>query len=91
MDTERCEVHYAGRVQGVGFRYTVRQIAGGLNVTGFVRNRPDGTVQLVAEGSPKEVQRLLEDVRATMGNYIRSVQESRSPATGEFQGFAIRW
>lgn len=91
MDNQRYDVRYSGRVQGVGFRYTVRRIAAGLAVTGFVRNRPDGTVQLIAEGPPREVQRLLAEVKATMGRFIRDVQENRGPATGEFPDFGVRY
>ncbi len=90
MDCRRSEVYYCGRVQGVGFRYTVRQIAAGLDVTGFVRNRPDGSVQLVVEGAAEEIHRLLDDVQTTMSRYIREVRENRSDATGEFHDFTIR-
>ena len=48
---ERVVVHYSGRVHGVGFRATVRHIACGFDVTGSVRNLPDGRVELVAEGA----------------------------------------
>ena len=51
---ERRVVHYSGRVQGVGFRYTVRTLATRFAVTGFVRNLADGRVQLVVEGGPGE-------------------------------------
>ncbi len=91
MENERCEVHYSGRVQGVGFRYTVRQIAAGLGVAGFVRNQPDGTVQLVAEGPPRAIECLLGDVKSAMGGYIRDTRENRGPATGEFHDFRIRY
>jgi acylphosphatase len=46
---------YAGHVQGVGFRYTVRHLAGGFQVSGFVRNLADGRVEVVAEGTPAEL------------------------------------
>ena len=49
---EQREVYYSGRVQGVGFRYTVRSLASRMAVTGFVKNLPDGRVHLVVEGSP---------------------------------------
>ncbi len=91
MDKERCEVQYLGRVQGVGFRYTVRQIAAGRNVAGFVQNRPDGTVQLVVEGPPTEIDGLLEEVQSAFGGYIRGKREQRSPARGEFHDFRIRY
>jgi acylphosphatase len=55
----RREVFYSGRVQGVGFRWTVRHIAQSHAVTGFVKNLEDGRVQLVVEGATAELDRLL--------------------------------
>ena len=43
-------IHYSGRVQGVGFRYQTHRVAAGFEVTGTVRNLPNGRVELVAEG-----------------------------------------
>jgi acylphosphatase len=90
-DAQRRDVCYSGRVQGVGFRYTVRELAGGFDVKGYVKNLPDGRVQLVLEGAPDEVQGLLNAVRAEMRRHITSVEETCSPATGRFQGFEIRF
>ena len=53
---ERVTVLYTGRVQGVGFRMTVRQLACGFDVTGTVRNLPDGRVELIAEGAKAELK-----------------------------------
>ena len=82
-------VIYQGHVQGVGFRMTARRVAAGFQVTGYVRNLPDGRVELVAEGSQGEVQRFLERVRATMADYVRRADEHLSSATGEFERFTI--
>jgi acylphosphatase len=87
---QQCEIYYAGRVQGVGFRYTVRSLARGFEVTGFVRNMPDGRVHLVVEGPPAEVDGFLAAIRAEMGYYIGETNETRLPAVGRFQGFEIR-
>jgi acylphosphatase len=87
---EQREVLYGGRVQGVGFRYTVRSLAARFKVTGFVRNLPDGRVQAVVEGEPSEVRGLLEAVNAEMSHYIRNVQETAAPALGQFHAFEIR-
>lgn len=89
--SERCEVHYSGRVQGVGFRYTVRSLAGRYNVSGFVKNLRDGRVRLVVEGPPDEVAGLLDAVRGEMGRYIQDERRETGPATGEFGGFEIRF
>ena len=55
MTAERRRVVYTGRVHGVGFRFTARRIAGKVPVTGYVRNLPDGRVELLAEGEPKTI------------------------------------
>jgi acylphosphatase len=53
------QVFYEGRVQGVGFRYCVRQLACGFEVTGWVRNLTDGRVELQACGEPSELEAFL--------------------------------
>jgi acylphosphatase len=83
----RCEVSYSGRVQGVGFRWNACSIARGFQVTGFVRNLPDGRVQLVAEGERGEVERLLGEIADSMSGNIRQAELKESPATGEFTAF----
>ena len=88
---ERREVFYSGRVQGVGFRYTVRWVATRFAVTGFVKNLPDGRVQLVAEGQPDQLRGFVEAVDAEMGHYIADAREQVRPTTGRFRGFEIRF
>ncbi len=88
---ERLEVYYSGRVQGVGFRYTVRWVAARFAVSGFVRNLADGRVELIAEGSADELRRLVDAVDAEMGRYVAETQEQTGPATGRFEGFEIRF
>jgi acylphosphatase len=82
-------VHFEGHVQGVGFRYTAVRAARGFNVTGFVRNLPDGRVQLVAEGEPYELDRFLDAIKSQMQGLIRGVQSLEAPATGRFQEFGV--
>lgn len=89
---QRAHVFYMGRVQGVGFRYSVREVACGFEVTGFVRNVPDGRVELVAEGEAAEAQAFLAAIHETqLDNYIRTKDVSWQPATGEFTGFEIKY
>ena len=85
----RRHAYYSGRVQGVGFRYTVRALARGRAVTGFVKNLPDGRVEVVAEGAEGEVVALLGDVAGELDGYIRRVQVLEEAATGEFSGFGV--
>lgn len=89
-DAQRREVDYHGRVQGVGFRYTARQVAAHFRVTGYVMNLPDGRVHLVVEGNGKELDRFLNSLEAAMAGYIESREVRRRPASGEFEEFGIR-
>ena len=86
---ERREVLYSGRVQGVGFRWTAREVAQSFAVTGFVKNLEDGRVQLVAEGRSQELDRLLAAMAERMSGYIRQAAVTTGPATGEFRTFEI--
>lgn len=87
---QRREVCYSGRVQGVGFRYTARQIAARFSVVGFVRNLHDGRVQLVVEGEPAELDRYLAALEDDMGRYISNREVASSQAKGEFEEFEVR-
>lgn len=90
-EKQRREAYYSGRVQGVGFRYTVRSLAARFEVAGFVKNLPDGRVELVAEGPAAEVREFLETIHTEMGHYVADVAEKITMASGEFQGFEIRF
>ncbi|MEX2188172.1 MAG: acylphosphatase [Pirellulales bacterium] len=84
-------VHYAGRVQGVGFRYCARQTADGFAVSGFVRNLPDGRVHLVVEGESAVLEAFLAELAARMGRNIRHTEDQAEAPTGEFSAFEIRF
>ena len=86
---ERRQVFYSGRVQGVGFRWTVRHIAQNHAVQGFVKNLDDGRVQLVAEGTGQELDSFLTAIADRMGRNIHDFTIDREPATGEFSTFEI--
>jgi acylphosphatase len=89
-DGQQHEVYYAGRVQGVGFRYTVRSLATRFEVTGYVRNLPDVRVHLIVEGESGQVAEFLRAIRAEMRYYIRDIQETVRPGAGRFPSFEIR-
>lgn len=74
----RTRVTYNGRVQGVGFRYTALHVSRSYRIAGYVRNMPNGTVELEAEGDAGQVQAFLAALAEQMGGNIRD--ESRSPA-----------
>lgn len=90
-----AEVHHAsvffqGHVQGVGFRYQTRQVAQGFEVAGFVRNLPDGRVQLEAEGAEAEVAEFIAAVETQLEGYIRRVERHAARRPPQFRGFAIQ-
>jgi acylphosphatase len=85
----RKTVHYSGQVQGVGFRWTTQRIAGGYDVTGYVRNLPDGRVELIVEGKKTEVDAMLDELARTMAGHIRDARIDTGSATGQFQSFNI--
>ena len=90
MNRRRAHVFYTGRVQGVGFRYTVKTQAAGFEVTGLVRNLPDGRVELLAEGLQEELEGFLQAIRdAGLAHFIRHEQATWSAAINEFNGFEI--
>jgi acylphosphatase len=82
--------HFSGRVQGVGFRYTAQDIARNFNVTGYVRNLPDGRVELVAEGDEAEIDRLLQSIAQRMEGFIKQRTDNDMPASGQFKDFSIK-
>lgn len=87
---KRLHIFFSGRVQGVGFRYTVKAAALGFEVTGNVRNLPDGRVELVAEGEKKELEEFLQAIRdSEVGGLIRQEQAGWAEAKNEFRGFEI--
>ena len=90
MALERREVHFSGQVQGVGFRFTTREIARGFVVRGYVQNLPDGRVLLVAEGEGQELDAFVAALRGRMEEYIDDVQVESPRPTGEFTSFDIR-
>jgi acylphosphatase len=60
------------------------------NVAGYVRNLPDGRVELVMEGPDEQMEHLLTDVSRKMNDYIRDINQAVLPATGEYAHFFIR-
>ena len=80
-----------GYVQGVGFRYFVVETALSLGITGWVRNRFDGSVEVLAEGEQKPLNELIQALhRGPRSSRVFNVSEEWQTATGEFSGFRVR-
>ncbi len=87
----RLTCHFSGDVQGVGFRQTARSHARGFaDLTGYVRNLPDGRVEMVVEGPDARTEQFINAVVSAMSENVREVERAAAPATGEFDRFAIR-
>lgn len=92
MDLQRRRYLFRGRVQGVGFRMTTRRIARAYPVAGYVRNLPDGRVEVVAEGEPEALDAFIGAIRREFEGYIEGIdQEPVSPDEPRSEGFEIRF
>jgi len=79
-----------GYVQGVGFRYFVLQSAQKYNLTGWVRNRHDGRVEVMAEGELNSLNHLLADLRkGPISSDVSNVDYSFEDARGDFSRFSV--
>lgn len=85
------QVFYEGNVQGVGFRYSVKQIAKGFEVIGWVRNLPDGRVELQVSGESEELRAFLEAIaQSELRAHIREQTAAPLAEPPAARGFEIR-
>lgn len=86
------QVHafFSGTVQGVGFRFTAQRLAKQLRVCGYVKNLPDGRVEMLAEGSEGGLKDLLAAIQdSSVGPYIRDVEVDWGSAKRSYSTFSI--
>ena len=88
---KRLRIIFFGEVQGVGFRYAAHDVATKFGVKGWVKNLPDGRVEVVSEGREAALQAYLEEIKKAMANFIRETSVNWEPATEEFTRFEIRY
>ncbi len=90
-DISRLHAVIHGRVQGVSFRYYTTLRAGEIGITGWVRNLPDGTVEVKAEGTRDQLDQLLVFLnQGPLGARVLSVEVDWQSASGEFDHFVIQ-
>jgi len=86
----QMQILYSGTVQGVGFRYSVKSVANGFEVTGTVRNLSDGRVELLAEGVKDELDAFRQGIRDSgLEHFIRKEDVIWNEPKNEFRGFEI--
>ncbi len=84
--------HVYGSVQGVGFRFSTVSTARRLKISGYVRNMPDGSVEVMAEGSPENCTRLLEWLKkGPPGAFVREVKVRDINLSGLYRGFTVQY
>ena len=82
-------ITFIGRVQGVGFRFTAQRAANRRQLTGFVRNLWDGTVEMLAQGRPDDVDDCIRDIEEYFTGYIRETKIEEIPPDPKYSGFQI--
>ena len=89
MDQTAKHVIFRGHVQGIGFRYTAREIAHQYNVTGFVRNLPDGTVEMLIQGPAQEIDNCIREIQDSFEGRIRDTQIEEVPYNPRYTDFRV--
>jgi len=90
--TVRLHAHVYGRVQGVNFRYYTQMEANRLGIVGWVTNRLDRSVEIVAEGEKKALQQLLNFLhQGPPSARVERIEHTWAKATGEFKVFRVRF
>ena len=83
------QIIFIGRVQGVGFRFTAHRMAHRHQLTGFVRNQRDGTVEMLAQGQPEDVDDCIRDIKGYFAGYIRETKIQDIPPNPQYTDFNI--
>lgn len=89
MRLKRNEIYFSGAVQGVGFRFTSKQVSRSFDVTGTVQNLADGRVKMVCEGDLAQIEAFIAEVSQATHGRVTDTQILDKPFTGEFKGFEI--
>ncbi len=80
---------FSGRVQGVGFRFTAHRMAGRHQLTGYVRNLPDGSVEMLAQGPAEDIDDCINDIQDCLAGYVREVKINEIPSNPRHRDFKI--
>lgn len=92
VSTTAVHLLVSGYVQGVGFRFYVERVASELGVVGYVRNLPNGKVEVEAEGPKARLADLIERVRrGPRAAQVSDVEIEWTAPSGDFDSFSLRW
>jgi acylphosphatase len=90
-EIERRTIHFSGTVQGVGFRNTTVELSSGMQLAGTVRNLADGRVELIVEGTPTDIEKLVTRLRERFGSFIRNLEQTTSTPQGLAPGVRVTY
>jgi len=90
MDNIAKLITFSGMVQGVGFRYTAHRIASRYELTGYVRNLPGGSVEMLTQGNPDDIRDCVEDLKLSFGQYIRNIETQDVEIDSQYSEFMIK-
>ncbi|MBN1975537.1 MAG: acylphosphatase [Sedimentisphaerales bacterium] len=82
---------FTGRVQGVGFRYSAQRTASSHQLTGWVRNLPDGSVEMLVQGTPEDVDNCINDIQQSFSGFVRETKISELPCNPRYTRFNITY
>ncbi len=88
---EQARVYYSGRVQGVGFRFTVLSLARKFNIKGWVKNISDGGVEITAVESRENLEKFLKEIYESFSSYIVDVDTQWSKPDKDFADFQVKF
>jgi len=88
---KQAHCFYSGRVQGVGFRFTAESLANKLGVCGWVKNLPDGRVEIVAQAEEAALKSFLKEIEQALSYYIRGVDVQWLNPSGDFKSFGVEF
>ena len=89
MEKTAKHIIFIGRVQGIGFRFTALNIANRCQLTGLVRNLPDGSVEMLAQGYPGDIDDCIRDIKESFAGYIRETKTEEIPPNPRYEDFKI--
>lgn len=89
MSQTAKHIIFSGRVQGVGFRFTACNVANRYELVGFVRNLPDGSVEMFAQGSDEAVSDCIRDIVEEFGKYIGETKIEEIAPNPQYKDFKI--
>ena len=86
------QVQIYGRVQGVGFRYSTRNLAKKMGINGWVRNSPDGSVEVYCEGDSAKLEKFLRWLaKGPIGSHVSRIQRREMPQSAKYRDFSINF